>query len=84
MTFSEISSPTYIGLIHYGEGRDGLAAWDGNVVKLGCDDGCTTINLIKFIELKKKKFRLSKSSLLFMESLHGWGGVEEGWGVTRI
>ena len=55
MTFSEISSPTYIGLIHYGEGRDGLAAWDGNVVKLGCDDGCTTINLIKFIELKKKK-----------------------------
>ena len=24
-----------------------------NVVKLGCDDGCTTI--IKFIEFKKKK-----------------------------
>ena len=25
---------------------------DGNV-KLGCDDGCTTINIIKFTELKK-------------------------------
>ena len=25
--------------------------WDGNAVKLGCDDGCTTISVIKFIEL---------------------------------
>ena len=33
-------------------GREGLGVWDGNVVKLGCDDGCTTINIIKFIELK--------------------------------
>ena len=33
--------------------RDGLGVWDGNVVKLGCDDGCTTINIIKFLELKK-------------------------------
>ena len=24
-------------------GRDGLGAWDGNVLKLGCDDGCITI-----------------------------------------
>ena len=31
-------------------GRDGLEVWDGNVVKLGCDDGCTTINIIKFTE----------------------------------
>ena len=35
--------------------RDGLGVWDGNVVKLGCDDGCTTINIIQFIELKKLK-----------------------------
>ena len=27
--------------------------WDGNVVKLGCDDGCTTINKIHWIFLKK-------------------------------
>ena len=30
-------------------GRDRLGVSDGNVVKLGCDDGCTAIN-IKFIE----------------------------------
>ena len=24
--------------------------WDGNAIKLGCDDHCTTINVIKFIE----------------------------------
>ena len=32
--------------------RDRLGVWDGNV-KLGCNDGCTTINIIKFIELKR-------------------------------
>ena len=31
-------------------GRDGLGVWDGNAVKLGGDDGCTTINIVKFIE----------------------------------
>ena len=35
-------------------GGDGLGVWDDNVVKLGWDDGCTTINTIKFIELKKR------------------------------
>ena len=30
--------------------RDALGVWDGNVVKLGCDDGCTTISIIKLIE----------------------------------
>ena len=33
--------------------RDGLGVWDGNVITLGCDDGYTTINIIKHIELKK-------------------------------
>ena len=32
-----------------GEG-DGLGVWDGNAINLGCDDYCTTINVIKFIE----------------------------------
>ena len=32
--------------------KDGLGVWDGNV-KLGWDDGCTTINITKFIEFKK-------------------------------
>ena len=37
-------------------GRDELGVWDGNVLKFGCDDSCTNgcINIIKFIELKKK------------------------------
>ena len=40
--------------VRCGGGRDGLGAWDGYVLTLGCDDGCTSINIIKFIELKKK------------------------------
>ena len=35
----------------YGGERDGLGVGDGNVLKLGCGDDCTTINIIKFIEL---------------------------------
>ena len=36
-----------------GGGKDGLGVWEANVAKLGCDDVCTTINIIKFIEFKK-------------------------------
>ena len=32
-----------------------LRVWDANAVKLGCDDHCITINVIKFIDQKKKK-----------------------------
>ena len=35
------------------EVEDSLGVWDGNAIKFGCDDHCTTINVIKFIELKK-------------------------------
>ena len=35
---------------------DALRAWDGNAVKFGFDDSCTTINVIKFIKLLKKSF----------------------------
>ena len=38
-----------------GGGRDGLGVWDGNDIKLGCDDRCTTINVVK------KKFFLKKA-----------------------
>ena len=34
--------------------RDGLEVWGENVLKLGCNDSCTTINIIKLTELKKK------------------------------
>lgn len=30
-----------------------MGVWDGNAIKLGCDDHCATINVIKFIRLKK-------------------------------
>ena len=29
---------------------DALRVWDENAIKFGCDDYCTTINVIKFIE----------------------------------
>ena len=29
-----------------------LGVWDGNAIKLDCDDRCTTINVIKFIRNK--------------------------------
>ena len=29
---------------------DGLGVWDGNAIKLGCNDHCTTKNVIKFTE----------------------------------
>ena len=33
-----------------GELGDALRVWDGKAIKFGCDDCCTTINVIKFIE----------------------------------
>ena len=32
--------------------RDGLGVWDGNV-QLSCDEGYTSINIIRFIEFKQ-------------------------------
>ena len=37
-------------------GGDGMGVWDGTAKKLGCDDHCTSINVIKFIELNKYLF----------------------------
>ena len=30
--------------------EDALGVWEGNAIKLGCGDRCTTINVITFIE----------------------------------
>ena len=30
-----------------------VGVWDRNAIKLGCDDHCTNINIIKFIKAKK-------------------------------
>lgn len=32
-----------------------MTVWDGNALKLGWDDGCSTINVIKLVESKKEK-----------------------------
>ena len=37
------------------EGEGWAGVWDGNV-KLDCDDGCTTIKIIKFIEFRKNMY----------------------------
>ena len=44
---------------------EGLSVWDENVVKLGCDDGCTIINIIKFIELKNPIMVSTECLVLF-------------------
>ena len=51
-------------------GGDELGVWDGNVIKFGCDDGCTTINIIKFIELQKVIYKLNSLENMdkFLES----------------
>ena len=36
-------------------GSLGGRGMEGNAIKLGCDDGWTIINVVKFIELEKKK-----------------------------
>ena len=33
--------------------RDGQGIWDGNILKLGCDDNCTTVNKINCIKNRK-------------------------------
>ena len=38
-------------------GGDVLGVYDGNAIKLACDDRCTTINVIKCIEKKKEQFQ---------------------------
>ena len=58
---------------------DGLGVWDGNV-KLRCDDGCTTINIIKLMEKKKKEKqkKKNKKQIYSYQRGKGWGGVGEG------
>ena len=38
----------------FGGWGDGLGVWDGNAIKLGCDDHCTTINVMNSLNNKKK------------------------------
>ena len=44
--------------------RLGVGGWagGGNALKLGCDDHCTTINVIKFTEFREKKDQVFKAT----------------------
>ena len=35
--------------------RDAVRVWEGHAVKFGCNDCCTPINVIKFINKKKSQ-----------------------------
>ena len=51
---TDTDSQTLKNLVSKGDsfgGRgDALGLWDGNPIKLDCDDHCTTINVTKFIK----------------------------------
>ena len=34
--------------------RDALGVWDGNLIKLDCDDHCTTTNVINSLSNKSR------------------------------
>ena len=38
----------------FGGWEDALQVWDGNPIKLDCDDHCSTINVINSLNNKKK------------------------------
>lgn len=53
-----------------GSSGRGLGGWDGNALKLVCDDGWATINVIKFIELENKtKQKINRGKKRSLESL---------------
>ena len=70
---------------------DVLEVWDGNDVKLGCDNHCTTINVIHWVIKKLKKDtmnffadqiltqRLWKTYDLQIRQVGGWGDVVRVW-----
>ena len=43
---------------------DRLGVWDGNAIKLGCDDNCITTNVINSLSniLKKDKEKIIKAA----------------------
>ena len=55
-----------------GDGGDALGLWDGNPIKLDCEDYCTTINAINayfyysFLSNKNKKKQNGDQYILFL------------------
>ena len=50
-----------------------LGVWDGNAIKFGCDDCCTTINVIKFIKLFLKILHIAREQPGGHQQGEGWG-----------
>ena len=46
----------------FGCGGMRWGVWDGNPIKLDCDDHCTTINAINSLSKKKKEHRIDHST----------------------
>ena len=73
-----------------GGGGDGLGVWDGNALKLHCDDGCTTIDIIKFIELKQDsvsiQFWVVITQKLVASGFADLGGpfILKSWGLDSV
>ena len=51
-----------------GWGGGWTGGWDRSLLKLGYDDGCTAINLIKFIDFKMKEKKEEESKLQVMDA----------------
>ena len=49
-------------------GGEALRVWVGNAIKFGCDDCCTSINVIKFINFKKGKKNLKNKVYKWIKS----------------
>ena len=47
----------------FGGWGDALGVWDGNPIKLDCDNHCTTINVINSLSNKKIKEKKKKDFL---------------------
>ena len=44
---------------------DMLGLWDGNPIKLDCNDHCTTTNVINFLVIKNKQHIRSDTSIRY-------------------
>ena len=56
----------------FGGWGDVLGLWDGNPIKLDCDDHCTTINVINSLSNKKIILEENMTYMIFINSYVHW------------
>ena len=64
-TLKNLWSPK--GTVWGGGERGGLGVWDGSVLKLGCNNGCITINIINFTEIFKKRKDFNQGGVILAD-----------------